>query len=440
MAGVQCFAVMPGDTHTAEPPSDRPRDDRVALFAGLAVGGAALFLLCGYELVRSVSASLYIEAYEAKRLPIVMALGPVGTLVLLYGYGWLLSLAGARRTMVISSLVAGLGLIACYLGLLGGSRLATAVLYVLREAYIVILIEQYWSFINSTLTKAQASRLNGPICGLGSVGAVSGSYLVGLTAQRIGSQGMVLLAAVFLIPAALMMLLAYRLGGEPAPSAAEPRATRGKLGLAMFRDYHILRYLAVLIVLTQVVATVLELRFNQIVEVARPLTDERSSYFGYFYGQLNFLAFILQFIGAPLVLRVLPVLAVHALIPAIHLLAGVLLLLRPSLTVAAVAYLLFKAFDYSLFRAAKELFYLPLPFDARYRAKEVIDAFGYRAAKGSAAGLLALAGKFVGTLPGVAYPAIALGAETLWLMTIGAIRANPPHPHHPRSIDQSSTG
>jgi AAA family ATP:ADP antiporter len=48
------------------------------------------------------------------------------------------------------------------------------------------------------------------------------------------------------------------------------------------------------------------------------------------------------------------------------------------------AYLFFKTMDYSLFRAAKEVLYIPFPFDVRYRAKELIDAWGYRFGKGGA--------------------------------------------------------
>ena len=46
-----------------------------------------------------------------------------------------------------------------------------------------------------------------------------------------------------------------------------------------------------------------------------------------------------------------------------------------------LAFALFKTIDYSTFRAAKEILYIPLSFDARYRAKEVIDVFGYRFGK-----------------------------------------------------------
>jgi ATP/ADP translocase len=74
----------------------------------------------------------------------------------------------------------------------------------------------------------------------------------------------------------------------------------------------------------------------------------------------------------------------------------------------------FKVLDYSVFRAVKELLYVPLSFDARYRAKEIIDAFVYRASKGMTAGALAGVGRFV-VLPMVTFPAVIAGALLGWL-------------------------
>jgi ATP/ADP translocase len=69
---------------------------------------------------------------------------------------------------------------------------------------------------------------------------------------------------------------------------------------------------------------------------------------------------------------------------------------------------------YSVFRAVKELLYVPLSFDARYRAKEIIDAFVYRASKGMTAGRLAAVSRFV-VLPMVTFPAVIAAALLGWL-------------------------
>jgi len=380
----------------------------------LAIGGAAGSLLFGYEFVRAVSSSLFIGAFGADRLPVVMALAPVATVAFVYTYGYLLSRLGARRALTVTTLASAALVTACYAALQARISLAAGLLYVFREAYIVVLVEQYWSFINSRVSQGQARWVNGPITGLGSLGAMAGGYTVKTFTGGLGSETMLLFAAVSLVPAALLSNLAYRLGGEPQPADDERGGRHGHLALGLFRSRYLV-LLALLIVATQVVSTALDLRFSTLVQEAITAKDQRTAFFGGFYLKLNGVAFALQFGITPLLLRVLPLWLIHGLIPAVHVVAGSLLLVTPTLRVGATAFLLFKAFDYSLFRAAKEILYIPLPFDARYRAKSLIDAFGYRFAKGASSGALALAAQGFGKLPVAVYPIMAIVAAVVWL-------------------------
>ncbi len=378
------------------------------------MGVTALFLLCGYEFIRSTSQSLYIGAYGARHLPIVMALAPVGTLLMVYGYGRLLSRVGARRAILMTCLLSAGVILGCHAAIQAGSRLATGVLYVFREAYIVLLIEQIWSFLNSTLPASEGRRLNGPICGIASLGAIAGGLLVHHFAVSLGTADLLILAAGSLVPTALGALLAYRFGGEPKPPPEEAGGRRGHLGLGVLAHSATLRRLAILIALTQVVSAVLDLQLSRQVELAIGLTDERTRWFGGFYAHLNVWSASFQFVLAPILLRYASLRLVHVTIPLVHVVTCTLALVRPSLATAGTAYLAFKTLDYSIFRAAKELIYVPLTFDARFRAKEIIDAFVYRLAKGGASGALAAIGACI-VVPLAGYPMIALAALAGWL-------------------------
>ncbi len=383
--------------------------------AALTIGGAALFLLFGYELVRSVAQSLFIAAYGSSRLPVVMALSPLGTLVWLYGYGWLLSRWGARKAILSTCLLSALALLGCWWSIRQGSRVATGVLYVVREAYIVLLVEQVWSFINSTLRRGEGRSWNGPICGIASLGAISGGWFVHRWAVQLGSQDLLVGAALTLIPTAIFTLWAYRWGGEPQPAPAEVGGRQGHLGAHLLRQQPVLFYLALLVGITQVISTLVDLQLSYYVELAFPLKDQRTRWLGGFYALLNVGAAGMQFVITPLLLRQVKVRTVHLGIPVLHLAAVALVVVLPGLPMAALAYGLFKAMDYSLFRAAKELVYVPLTYDARYRAKELIDAFGYRAAKGGVGGLLALAGRLgYGVGPAV-LPLLILAGLAGWV-------------------------
>ena len=379
------------------------------ILATIAIAAAASFLLCGYEFIRAVSDSLFIGAYGAKNLPWVMAAIFPGVCLMIYGYGRLLSRFGASHALLITSLLSIAVIVSAYLLILKGYLFATAIIYVFREAYIVLIIEQYWSFVNSTLSSEQARRLNGPFCGLASLGSITGGFLVGRLAESLGSQTLLLFTAGSLLPAAVCSYTAYALAGEPQPSDAEKRGKLGHTGLKVFLRSRYLVFIALLILTTQVVSTVLDLRFKGFIEIAKPVADERTAFIGNFYGTLGIAAAVLQFIVAPLLMRFAPLRMVHLSIPAVHLVTCAILTVAPSLWSAAAAFLIFKALDYSIFRAGKEIFYIPLSFDARFRAKQIIDSFGYRASKSGSAIIIALLG-----LTGSAFSIIAMAAAVIW--------------------------
>ena len=389
------------------------------LYAVFAISGAASFLLCGYEFIRAVSTSLFIDVYGARNLPWVMAAVPPGIYLIIYIYGHILSWLGANRALAVTSILSA-GLIAGSYGLLvRGFPIATAILYVLREAYIVLILEQYWSFVNSSLNPKQAGSINGPFCGIASLGSIAGGSLVKSLAEPLGSEVLLLLGAALLIPAAVCAVIAYTLAGEPQPSKAEQGGRQGHTGIYVLFQSRYLILLLLLVVATQVVSGVLELRFNGLVEESILGKDARTAFYGGFYGQwLGIFAALLQFIGAPVLLRFLPLRFIHLGIPLIHFAVCGILTIAPSLGSGAAAFLIFKALDYSIFRAAKETFYIPLSFDARYRAKQVIDSLGYRTAKGGCALAIALVGLAVssrfGTIPGIAFSITAMIMAVFW--------------------------
>ena len=387
---------------------------RRLIFAAISISSAACFVLFGYEFIRSVSTSLFVDAYGAENLPRGMMAIPPSMIVLLYGYGRLLSWQGATRALVVTSLFSAVLILWCYTALSRGMHFAAAIIYVFREAYIVIVIEQFWSFVNSVLTTEQAKRINGPFCAVASLGSFFGGTLVSKLATVLGTEALLLFTAGSLVPTAVLGVMAYRFGGEPQPNREEAGGRLGHIGIkTLFRSRYLV-FIGVLIISTQVVSTVLDLRFNLLAELERPDKDMRTAFYGSVYGNLGLIAGILQLIVVPLALRFIALRYIHLCIPIVHFVSSLILTMSPSLRTGTAAYVIFKALDYSLFRAGKELFYMPLSYDSRYRAKQVIDSFGYRFSKGGSASVIELVKLRVGTIVGTAYSVTAMVMAVLW--------------------------
>ena len=387
---------------------------RRLIFAAISISSAACFVLFGYEFIRSVSSSLFIDAYGAENLPRGMVAVPPSMLVMLYGYGRLLSWQGATRALAVTSLFSAILILGCYVALSRGVHFAAAVIYVFREAYIVIVIEQFWSFVNSVLTTEQAKRINGPFCAVASMGSFLGGMLVSRWATVLGSEALLLFTVASLVPTAVFGVIAYKFGGEPEPSAEEVGGRLGHVGVKTFFRSRYLISIGVLIISTQVVSTVLDLRFNGLVESEIPDKDMRTAFFGGVYGSLGLAAGILQLVVVPLALRFVALRYLHLGIPIVHFVSSLVLTISPSLRTGTAAYTIFKALDYSIFRAGKELFYMPLSYDSRYRAKQIIDSFGYRFSKGGSAAVLELVRLGIKTIPQVAFSITAMVVAVLW--------------------------
>jgi len=377
---------------------------------------SAAFMVGGYEFARSTVASLFIEAFGSGPMPYAMTLVPVLMAVLIYGYGRLLTRLGSLWTLQVSLGLSAAAFFGAYFALLSGWKPAVAVIYVFTEAYIVILVEQFWSFINSTLDQSSAKVFNGPILGGASVGPIAAGLVLHRFAAGLGSRQFVLLAGLALLPAAGLAYASFRLAGEPQPSAEERGGRFGPLHLRLITEHRVLLFIAAVVALSQFFAAAATLRLYELLEAHMPHDpDARSAYLGAFWAMVNGLAFLMQFVATPLVLRRLPLAVILVGIPLVHTLTAGLMLWSPALTMAAAALLIFKGLDYSVFKASKEMLYIPLPYDARYRAKQIVDSFNYRFSKGAAAGCISLAKGLLGTLPGWIYPAISVAAAGAWM-------------------------
>jgi AAA family ATP:ADP antiporter len=88
---------------------------------------------------------------------------------------------------------------------------------------------------------------------------------------------------------------------------------------------------------------------------------------------------VLRFVGISRTLMSIPILLGLSLVGAS---------IGPVFAAMVVAKVVSKAFDYSLFRSAKEILYIPLSPIEKTRGKAIVDMLGYRVAKGFASALI----------------------------------------------------
>ena len=404
----------------------RIKDMREHVRLALMMAMTAMFTLAGYELMRSASTVLFKQAYGAENLPLVMAVMPLVMLLGVWGYGRLLSAVGPQRTLSITTILAAGIILLAWALYRAGMVWMTPILFLVKEFYVVLLIEQYWSYMNSKFTPDAAKRLNGPITGIAGLGSVAGGWAVAQLAVPLGTDLLIPLAALALFPSAWLANRTYARFGEPEPEQAgpEPGATDAAMGGADSLGWQSIRRskqltaLLAVVLATQIIAAVLDFKFQGLLsEAFAGKPDEETAFQGQFWFYLNSAAVTFQFVLTPLLLSLFALRLVHLLMPLVHIAVILWAILDPSVFSVGAAFFLFKMFDYSLFRASKELIYLPLSFSARYRAKEFIDVFGYRTGKGGSS-LVVLGLQKLGIAMMNYYLMIALAFALIWLALV----------------------
>jgi AAA family ATP:ADP antiporter len=378
---------------------------------------AAFFIIFGYELLRSATTTLFNQAYGVENLPIVMSFIPFALVAILYIYNRLLTATGPRRTLLITSIGCAVTMVLGFVFISKGFRFAAALLYVFREAYVLLIIEQYWSFLNSRLGSEAAKKLSGPVIGISSIGGILGGLTLSYFVQRLGTVTMLPLAGALMFPALFFSDLAYAKGGEPKPESAKAETEPAKsLGLSLFRQHRSLVTMLLVVVTSQVLANVLMIQFQNLLQLHYPEPDLQTAVSGKYYATLNAASGVLQFLAVPLLLRFVPYKTIHRGIPVVHLAACAYMFFYPSLFSAGLSYFLFKSIDYSVFKAAKEIFYIPFSFDVRYRAKQLIDTFGYRFGKGGSSLVFSFIQRSI--LSPSTYALTGLAAAFFWLFLV----------------------
>ncbi|MBI2827649.1 MAG: hypothetical protein HYX77_00070 [Acidobacteria bacterium] len=286
----------------------------------------------------------------------------------------------------------------------------------------LVVIAQFWAFANDVYDTERGKRLF-PIVGVGSaLGAWVGAELASLLFGRVGPYQLMLVCAagltacVFLTrwtdrrerasaPQGPNRLRQGRVAPRPDEPAGAPKldtkaetpgtpaeAPMGKAGgfqLVLRQRYLLLIGLLVLVLNT--VNTVGEYILGRLVVdeaaakiasgAAGGLSEEAliGQFYGEFFGWVNLLGLLFQFFLVSRLFKWIGVRGTLFVLPVVATFSYGLLAAVPLLAVVSVAKVLENGSDYSINNTAKHALFLPTSREAKYKAKQAIDSFFWRA-------------------------------------------------------------
>lgn len=386
----------------------------------IGLSALAFAILASYAIARPATESMFLASHGAERLPMVWIAVALAATVVVAVYS---RLAPGRHLSLLMATAASTSALA-FAVLLAARHLGlgdfSAALYVLKDVYIVVLVEVFWSLANTIFKLKEARRLYGLFLLMGSLGGLVGNLGVGALAERIGTDASLATVIVVLLVVSAGARWMMPLFGEAAVAASSVEMQRDlAAGLRVVRGSAYLALLAALIAVTQLAITLIDFEYNTMIQVAYPDTDARTKVIGQVYSAIDVAAIGFQ-LGTAVILRVLGVGPTLITIPVLLGCAVAAFVVVPRFAVVAVAKVMSKAFDYSLFRAAKETLYIPLTYAEKTQGKAIVDIFTYRVAKGAVSFVLLALGA-IGAVSWVRL--LTLGLIAVWIaITVAIVR------------------
>jgi ATP/ADP translocase len=139
--------------------------------------------------------------------------------------------------------------------------------------------------------------------------------------------------------------------------------------------------------MSQIAVNVIDFQFKQMVEVIALSTHERTRIIGQVYASIDAGTIVLNLLTGVILARLGMRFSLLS-IPAIFAAAGAAFALVPQFLTIAISKVSSKITTYSLFKAAKEILYIPLDYQEKTQGKAIVDVLMYRGAKGIASILL----------------------------------------------------
>lgn len=259
------------------------------------------------------------------------------------------------------------------------------VFFVWVSVFNLFVVSVFWSLMVDVFSDEQGKRLFGMIAAGGSLGAICGPLLTGLLVGHLGKDLLLLLSAALLLLAVVCMKKIIRWSAQQNQDKhlsdhAEDVPMQGSVldGVRLVFRSPYLMGICGLILLYTVLATFLYLQQAQIVKEAFDSSEQRTAVFAWLDFGVNALTLIFQiFITSRIVLK-LGLAWSLALVPLFLAMGFAVLGFMPELMVLLVVQTIRRAGNYAIMKPAREMLYLVLDQQAKYKAKNFIDTTVYR--------------------------------------------------------------
>jgi len=373
----------------------RPGEEIIASFLFLYF----FFIMFPYYIIKPFRDAKYLYVVGSRELPYAYLSTAivVGIVVALYSR---LQARISRHVLIISSLV--LFTLTCLLSwkLFQNTELTWMPLafWIWANVLIVVLGTQFWILVNDVFNPREAKRLIGFFGGGGLLGGIFGALLTGLIGKK-HPDSLLLIASGLILFSIFIVNLIFIWQRKKNPSndkvldknkegGSKPKKVGFIDSFNTIRKNRYLALLAVVVILTFIVATFIDYQSKTVIDIEVKRMDDYTRIFGYFHAGLLVLPFLISIFMTGTIIKRFGMRLTLMLFPLILLFCSGGIFFAPVFALAIIIKTFDKSLSFSLNQFVRELLYIPISPELKYKAKVFIDMFLNRFAKGLGALML----------------------------------------------------
>ena len=384
------------------------------------------FLLGSYYILRPVRDEMGVTT-GVDRMQWLFTGTFIAMLVVVPFFGWITSRYRRRRFLLAVYGFFIINILLFYLLFESGIEIkpVAALFFVWLSVFNLFVVSVFWSFMADLFRNEQAKRLFGFIATGGTAGAITGPAMTALLVQQLGTGRMLLLSAVLLGMTLICIrrLIAWQeritAAGEISGSCMMEREQ--PLGGGVLNGFFLvlrspyLLGICALIVLYASLSTFLYLQQAQIVRDAFDDSATRTAVFASMDFAVNVLTLVIQAFFTGRLVKWLGLAMTLALIPILLGVGFLMLAMQPVLPVLIAVQVIRRAGNYAIMRPAREMLYVVVRREEKYKAKNFIDTVVYRGGDAISSWVYTGMRGFGLTLSAIAWIALPLSLVWAWI-------------------------
>ena len=348
-------------------------------------------LLCSYYIIRPIRDEMGVQG-GVDNLQWLFTATFIAMLAVVPLFGWISSRYPRKRFLPIVYYFFIANLIIFYISFnLDFNKVYIArIFFVWISVFNLFVVSVFWSLMVDVYSNEQSKRLFGFIAAGGTVGAISGPALTTFLAVPVGKINLMLLSAGFLFIAVVCMKRILHWSDyirdkdqekhEGEQVLEKEQALGGSIiaGVKLVFASPYLLGICILMLLFTTLSTFLYFQQAQIISENFTDSDSRTSVFATIDLATNILTLLFQLLVMGRLVPLLGLAWTLAIIPLLLALGFLILSFSPIVVVLIVVQVARRAGNYAIMRPAREMLYVVVDRESKYKAKNFIDTAVYR--------------------------------------------------------------